>query len=195
MHRGFHPPTIESQCTEVSDWNSSHLIWTTCLGEYLYHCVCEMLMCFLAQPPLQLGAGCFRQRSDGQRPPESGRLSHSQPGGRVLPLQQRLQLHQQVGRRPVHVRAGRARQAVCRLIITFEYVCVHCSLFGGSREKTRPELSADEKVKRAFYVTQRYSDQVDQHEHSHKPSISRSVTESRVVFGADSPTRTLKMYS
>lgn len=60
-------------------------------------------------------------------------------------------------------------------------MCVHCSLFGGNREKTRPELSADEKVKRAFYVSQRYSDQVDPHKHSYKHSISRSVTESRVV--------------
>ncbi|XP_051259544.1 tubulin polyglutamylase TTLL4 isoform X2 [Dicentrarchus labrax] len=33
------------------------------------------------------------------------------------------------------------------------------SLCGGTREKTKPDLSADEKVKRAFYLTQRYADQ------------------------------------
>ncbi|XP_049904584.1 tubulin polyglutamylase TTLL4 isoform X1 [Epinephelus moara] len=33
------------------------------------------------------------------------------------------------------------------------------SLSGGSREKTKLDLSADEKVKRAFYLTQRYADQ------------------------------------
>ncbi|KAM7380161.1 hypothetical protein PAMP_003474 [Pampus punctatissimus] len=33
------------------------------------------------------------------------------------------------------------------------------SLCGGNREKTKPELSADEKVKHAFYLTQRYADQ------------------------------------
>nr|XP_020512789.2 tubulin polyglutamylase TTLL4 [Labrus bergylta] len=33
------------------------------------------------------------------------------------------------------------------------------SLCGGSREKTRLDLSADEKVKRAFYLTQRFADQ------------------------------------
>uniref|UniRef100_A0A3Q3F0E1 Tubulin tyrosine ligase-like family, member 4 n=1 Tax=Labrus bergylta TaxID=56723 RepID=A0A3Q3F0E1_9LABR len=34
------------------------------------------------------------------------------------------------------------------------------SLCGGSREKTRLDLSADEKVKRAFYLTQRFADQL-----------------------------------
>lgn len=38
------------------------------------------------------------------------------------------------------------------------FVCV-CSLCGG-RERTKSDLSADEKVKRAFYLTQRYADQV-----------------------------------
>ncbi|XP_053296410.1 tubulin polyglutamylase TTLL4 isoform X1 [Pleuronectes platessa] len=33
------------------------------------------------------------------------------------------------------------------------------SLFGGSRERTKPDLSNDEKVKRAYYLTQRYADQ------------------------------------
>ncbi|XP_034535046.1 tubulin polyglutamylase TTLL4 isoform X8 [Notolabrus celidotus] len=33
------------------------------------------------------------------------------------------------------------------------------SLCGGTREKTKLELTADEKVKRAFYLTQRYPDQ------------------------------------
>eukprot|EP00064_Thunnus_orientalis_P008415 superscaffoldBa00000998_g8438 len=33
------------------------------------------------------------------------------------------------------------------------------SLYGGNRERTKPDLSADEKVKRAFYLTQRYADQ------------------------------------
>uniref|UniRef100_A0A672I209 Tubulin tyrosine ligase-like family, member 4 n=1 Tax=Salarias fasciatus TaxID=181472 RepID=A0A672I209_SALFA len=33
------------------------------------------------------------------------------------------------------------------------------SLCGGSRERSRVELSADEKVKRAFYLTQRYAEQ------------------------------------
>ncbi|GLD56657.1 tubulin polyglutamylase TTLL4 [Lates japonicus] len=33
------------------------------------------------------------------------------------------------------------------------------SLCGGNRERTKPDLSADEKVKRAFYLTQRYVDQ------------------------------------
>uniref|UniRef100_UPI0037E7AC36 tubulin monoglutamylase TTLL4 n=1 Tax=Semicossyphus pulcher TaxID=241346 RepID=UPI0037E7AC36 len=33
------------------------------------------------------------------------------------------------------------------------------SLCGGTREKTKLDLSADEKVKRAFYLTQRYADQ------------------------------------
>ncbi|XP_037644936.1 tubulin polyglutamylase TTLL4 isoform X1 [Sebastes umbrosus] len=33
------------------------------------------------------------------------------------------------------------------------------SLSGGNRERTKPDLSADEKVKRAFYLTQRYADQ------------------------------------
>lgn len=33
------------------------------------------------------------------------------------------------------------------------------SLCGGNRERTRSDLSADEKVKRAFYLTQRYADQ------------------------------------
>ncbi|KAM6934107.1 tubulin monoglutamylase TTLL4 [Xenentodon cancila] len=33
------------------------------------------------------------------------------------------------------------------------------SLCGGIREKTKHDLSADEKVKRAFYLTQRYADQ------------------------------------
>ncbi|XP_063744262.1 tubulin polyglutamylase TTLL4 isoform X2 [Eleginops maclovinus] len=33
------------------------------------------------------------------------------------------------------------------------------SLCGGNRERTKPDLSADEKVKRAFYLTQRYADQ------------------------------------
>ncbi|XP_073330013.1 tubulin monoglutamylase TTLL4 [Pagrus major] len=32
------------------------------------------------------------------------------------------------------------------------------SLCGGNRERTKPDLSADEKVKRAFYLTQRYAD-------------------------------------
>uniref|UniRef100_A0A3Q3X3N6 Uncharacterized protein n=1 Tax=Mola mola TaxID=94237 RepID=A0A3Q3X3N6_MOLML len=35
------------------------------------------------------------------------------------------------------------------------------SLCGGSREKTRPELSADERVKRAFYLSQRYGNHQD----------------------------------
>ncbi|XP_078142272.1 tubulin monoglutamylase TTLL4 [Centroberyx gerrardi] len=33
------------------------------------------------------------------------------------------------------------------------------SLCGGHRERTRPDLSTDEKVKRAFYLTQRFADQ------------------------------------
>ncbi|KAI3356017.1 hypothetical protein L3Q82_017287 [Scortum barcoo] len=33
------------------------------------------------------------------------------------------------------------------------------SLLGGNKERTKPDLSADEKVKRAFYLTQRYADQ------------------------------------
>ncbi|XP_041856917.1 tubulin polyglutamylase TTLL4 isoform X2 [Melanotaenia boesemani] len=33
------------------------------------------------------------------------------------------------------------------------------SLCGGSRERTRPDLSTDEKVKRAFYLTQRFAHQ------------------------------------
>ncbi|XP_047193003.1 tubulin polyglutamylase TTLL4 isoform X4 [Scophthalmus maximus] len=33
------------------------------------------------------------------------------------------------------------------------------SLCGGSRERSKPDLSADEKVKRVFYLTQRYADQ------------------------------------
>ncbi|XP_074551226.1 tubulin monoglutamylase TTLL4 isoform X2 [Halichoeres trimaculatus] len=33
------------------------------------------------------------------------------------------------------------------------------SLCGGTKERTKPELSADEKVKRAFYLTQRFPDQ------------------------------------
>lgn len=33
------------------------------------------------------------------------------------------------------------------------------SLCGGGRERTKTDLSADEKVKRAFYLTQRYTDQ------------------------------------
>ncbi|XP_022074937.2 tubulin polyglutamylase TTLL4 [Acanthochromis polyacanthus] len=33
------------------------------------------------------------------------------------------------------------------------------SLCGGARERSRSDLSADEKVKRAFYLTQRYADQ------------------------------------
>ncbi|XP_044072796.1 tubulin polyglutamylase TTLL4 isoform X3 [Siniperca chuatsi] len=33
------------------------------------------------------------------------------------------------------------------------------SLCGGNRERTKPDLSADERVKRAFYLTQRYADQ------------------------------------
>uniref|UniRef100_A0A4W6G2J0 Tubulin tyrosine ligase like 4 n=1 Tax=Lates calcarifer TaxID=8187 RepID=A0A4W6G2J0_LATCA len=33
------------------------------------------------------------------------------------------------------------------------------SLCGGNRERTKPDLSADEKVKRAFYLAQRYVDQ------------------------------------
>ncbi|XP_040913177.1 tubulin polyglutamylase TTLL4 isoform X2 [Toxotes jaculatrix] len=33
------------------------------------------------------------------------------------------------------------------------------SLCGGNRERTKPDLSADEKVKRAFYLAQRYADQ------------------------------------
>nr|XP_046259954.1 tubulin polyglutamylase TTLL4 isoform X2 [Scatophagus argus] len=33
------------------------------------------------------------------------------------------------------------------------------SLCGGNRERTKTDLSADEKVKRAFYLTQRYADQ------------------------------------
>ncbi|TKS67658.1 Tubulin polyglutamylase TTLL4 [Collichthys lucidus] len=33
------------------------------------------------------------------------------------------------------------------------------SLCGGTREKAKPDLSVDEKVKRAFYLTQRYPDQ------------------------------------
>lgn len=33
------------------------------------------------------------------------------------------------------------------------------SLCGGIRERAKPDLSADEKVKRAFYLTQRYADQ------------------------------------
>ncbi|XP_034430522.1 tubulin polyglutamylase TTLL4 isoform X2 [Hippoglossus hippoglossus] len=33
------------------------------------------------------------------------------------------------------------------------------SLCGGSRERTKPDLSTDEKVKRAYYLTQRYADQ------------------------------------
>lgn len=33
------------------------------------------------------------------------------------------------------------------------------SLCGGHRERTKPDLSADEKVKRAFYLTHRYADQ------------------------------------
>ncbi|MEQ2179775.1 Tubulin polyglutamylase ttll4, partial [Goodea atripinnis] len=33
------------------------------------------------------------------------------------------------------------------------------SLYGGNKERTKPELSADEKVKRAFYLAQRYADQ------------------------------------
>ncbi|KAK5606890.1 Tubulin polyglutamylase ttll4 [Crenichthys baileyi] len=33
------------------------------------------------------------------------------------------------------------------------------SLYGGNKERTKPELSADEKVKRAFYLAQRHADQ------------------------------------
>ncbi|XP_035986808.1 tubulin polyglutamylase TTLL4 [Fundulus heteroclitus] len=33
------------------------------------------------------------------------------------------------------------------------------SLYGGNKQRSKAELSADEKVKRAFYVTQRYADQ------------------------------------
>lgn len=33
------------------------------------------------------------------------------------------------------------------------------SLCGGNRERTKPDLSVDEKVKRAFYLTQRYAEQ------------------------------------
>ncbi|XP_078118668.1 tubulin monoglutamylase TTLL4 [Sander vitreus] len=33
------------------------------------------------------------------------------------------------------------------------------SLCSGNRERTKPDLSADEKLKRAFYLTQRYADQ------------------------------------
>lgn len=39
------------------------------------------------------------------------------------------------------------------------------SLCGGSREKTRPELSADERVKRSFYLSQRYVDKVNEYKH------------------------------
>lgn len=31
------------------------------------------------------------------------------------------------------------------------------------RENANPDLSADEKVKRAFYLTQRFADQVNEH--------------------------------
>ncbi|XP_036831242.1 tubulin polyglutamylase TTLL4 isoform X3 [Oncorhynchus mykiss] len=34
------------------------------------------------------------------------------------------------------------------------------SLCGGTRERSRPEISTDEKVKRAFYLSQRFADQV-----------------------------------
>ncbi|XP_064870478.1 tubulin monoglutamylase TTLL4-like [Oncorhynchus nerka] len=33
------------------------------------------------------------------------------------------------------------------------------SLCGGTRERSRPEISTDEKVKRAFYLSQRFADQ------------------------------------
>lgn len=33
------------------------------------------------------------------------------------------------------------------------------SLYGGNKERSKPDLSADEKVKRAFYLAQRYADQ------------------------------------
>lgn len=78
------------------------------------------------------------------------------------------------GRQEASPLASRSSQASYIVWLLHLSVCVHCSLFGGNREKTRPELSADEKVKRAFYVSQRYSDQVDQHKHSYKCSISRS---------------------
>lgn len=38
-------------------------------------------------------------------------------------------------------------------------VCAY-SLCGGKRERSKTDLSADEKVKRAFYLTQLYADQV-----------------------------------
>lgn len=44
-------------------------------------------------------------------------------------------------------------------------VCIY-SLCGGNRERTKPDLSADEKVKRAFYLTQRYADQVYEYKHT-----------------------------
>lgn len=40
------------------------------------------------------------------------------------------------------------------------------SLCGGTREKAKPDLSVDEKVKRAFYLTQRYPDQVNENKHT-----------------------------
>lgn len=44
------------------------------------------------------------------------------------------------------------------------FICVLCvSLCGGNRERTKPDLSVDEKVKRAFYLTQRYAEQVMTH--------------------------------
>lgn len=43
-------------------------------------------------------------------------------------------------------------------------MCVRIwSLCGGNRERTKPDLSADEKVKQAFYLAQRFADQVQKH--------------------------------
>ncbi len=57
-------------------------------------------------------------------------------------------------------------QHLCLCLCLFVFVCM--CLCGGIRERTKPELSADEKVKRAFYLTQRYADQVSEYKHTLK---------------------------
>lgn len=62
-------------------------------------------------------------------------------------------------------------------------VSLFFSLYGSNKEMSKRDLSADEKVKRAFYLAQRNADQVNKHIHifltEKKPSMkskTRGVT-------------------
>lgn len=54
-------------------------------------------------------------------------------------------------------------------------VCLCISLSGGNREKTKPVLSADEKVKHAFYLTQHWADQVNEYKHKRNVAHLKNI--------------------